>query len=650
MRSIAILLLVFCVPGYPQKPPLNEGALFGDMPVVTAATLRTETLEEAPADVTVITASDIRMRGFRTLAEALATVRGFDVTYDRLYHYVGVHGFSLPGDYNTRFLVMLNGHPLTETVYGSNNFFGQDFGLDMGLVERIEVVRGPSAALYGSNAILATINVVTKSPADRAVSSASVETDSFGERKAAMSASVDLGRGANLLIAGSLFNNAGQPLNRIDPGSPASWPDGERGYHTFANLVWRDWAVTAYFNSREKEPVVGWDEEMLRDRRGAYLRDQRNFVTLARDVRVGASGKMRFSASYDQYRYNDRFFYPNDGDALDFRNTARSEWTTTRFTYERPTGRLGELTVGAEGTFELRNLQRNLTAYPSVTEQLHVSRPDRAGAIFVQQECRIARRWTTLVGLRLDATRNFGTSVSPRVALVFQPSAKTAYKVVYGRPFRNPTAYEQYFEDGIQYVANGNLRQETAQTYEVSVERKLRPQLSLIAAGYYIRLAGMIEATMTPDAYWQFRNLSAVAARGAEVELTGSLWQRVKAGASLSLQQAEERSSGRLPNSARAIAKANVAIPVVRTAVWVAADVQYLSSRLTVSGAPTPGVGLAHVTGTWRRPFGSACDLQAGVHNLANRRYVDPIALAEETMRQDGRSLFVRLVWDFGSR
>jgi hypothetical protein len=132
----------------------NDKALFGDLPTVEAVSLHARTLAEAPANVTVNTAAEIHRYGYRTLAEARNSVAGFYVTYDHDDHYVGVSGISLPGDFNTRFLVMLNGPPLTDNIYNSNGFFGQDFGLDMDLVER------------GANGILANIDVVTRSPVD----------------------------------------------------------------------------------------------------------------------------------------------------------------------------------------------------------------------------------------------------------------------------------------------------------------------------------------------------------------------------------------------------------------------------------------------------------------------------------------------------
>ncbi|HEV2446803.1 MAG TPA: TonB-dependent receptor plug domain-containing protein, partial [Candidatus Sulfopaludibacter sp.] len=205
----------------------EDQVLFGDLPKVEAVALHAQSLTEAPANVSIITAADIRRYGYRTLAEALASVRGFYITYDHLYHYAGVSGISLPGDFNTRFLVMLNGHPLTDNIYDSNGFYGQDFGLDMDLVERIEIIRGPTSALYGSNGMLANINVVTRSPVDGERLRVSTETGSWGERKAEVSSTAYLGHGANLLVSGSVFNNAGDGI-----------ADGERGYHTFANLIW----------------------------------------------------------------------------------------------------------------------------------------------------------------------------------------------------------------------------------------------------------------------------------------------------------------------------------------------------------------------------------------------------------------------------
>ncbi len=632
----------------PAKP-VDDQVLFGDLPTVEAVSLHAQTLAEAPANVTVITAAEIHKYGYRTLAEALASVRGFYVTYDHEYHYAGVSGISLPGDFNTRFLVMLNGHPLTDNIYDSNGFFAQDFGLDMDLVERIEIIRGPTSALYGSNGMLANINVVTRSPVDGQPLSLSAEVDSAGERKLAASSSLYLGKGVNLLLAGSLFQNTGIPVPlsgmALAAGAPSSGvvsnADGERGYHTFANLIWRHWSFTAYFNNRDKQPPIGVGTSLSGDP-AQHAVDSRDLVG-ATYTRHAGGGEVRWQAFYDRYRYRDLYDYPVEGagQAVEsMRDDNLGDRIDSQFTYAVPLARVGTLTAGAEGFLDLRSLQYNLV---DGARQDIAGRTNRGGALFAQQEWKLTARWTLHGGLRLDETRNFGHFLSPRVAAVYQRSARTAYKLVYGHPFRNPSAFEQYYNDGgLSYLPAPPLHPESAHTFQGSMERRVGRGWTLTAAGFHYLIQHVIDAVSDPDGVEQYRNTGEIRSSGGELELSGKLPSGIETTASAVWQNA---SGGQprawLPNSPRQLVKFRVGAPAGRR-VFASADCQYTSARAAVLGGRLGGFPLAgaNVTARLNRRF----DLVAGVRNLFDRRYEDPIYLSVDRVPGDGRSVFLKLV------
>ena len=89
-----------------------------------------------------MTAEDIRRFGYTSLADVLRGVRGLYVTNDRNYTYIGVRGFLRPGDYTTRVLVLIDGHRLNDNVYDSGSV-GRESMLDVELIDRVEVIRGP---------------------------------------------------------------------------------------------------------------------------------------------------------------------------------------------------------------------------------------------------------------------------------------------------------------------------------------------------------------------------------------------------------------------------------------------------------------------------------------------------------------------------
>jgi outer membrane receptor protein involved in Fe transport len=135
---------------------------------VAAVSLREEKSSRAPASVFVVTADDIRSQGFETLEEVLRSVPGLFGYRDGLYPMMGVRGLGLPSDYTTRLLVMVDGHPLVNSVGIGESYLGRDLPVPMSAVKRVEVIKGPVGSVYGPTAFLGVVNVVTHAPGSAA--------------------------------------------------------------------------------------------------------------------------------------------------------------------------------------------------------------------------------------------------------------------------------------------------------------------------------------------------------------------------------------------------------------------------------------------------------------------------------------------------
>jgi outer membrane receptor protein involved in Fe transport len=613
---------------------------------IQTATLRKQSLQDAPASVTVVTAEDIRRYGYRTLSEALSNVRSFYTTSDGPSAYVGARGFSLLGDYNTRFLVLINGHHLTDNVYGAMYYFGQDFPLDMSLVEQIEIVRGPSSALYGSNGLFATVNIITKTPGNAAQRSVTGEIGQFGRQKLTASSTFPLGKEAKVLVSASVLHTGGRTVafpELANAGASPSRTDhvgDEAGYHLFADLTWRNWTVTALFGQHKYLVPSGWFGTDFGDT-GTTDLESRNFVEAAWSRPVGKNGEIRWRTYYDQYRYDGVYAY--DG----YRNFdgASGDWVGSQFVYQHQTSRFGTITVGGEVNVDLRNLQYNFGVTTSDAgsvrqDNFRISHPRKAYGVFVQEEFQLSPAWTAYLGGRVDHSTQDAPTFSPRLALVYKRSG-TTYKLMYGRAFRNPSTFERYWEPNVE------LHAEQINTFEIAREQKVHRRVNLITSAFHYRLGGLIEGVPISDDKLQYRNSSRADATGLEMEVNGQPTDWLETVGSFSVQRTRGTySGGRLQNSPVRLGQFRASVPLADQRLILGGAVRYVGSRLGADGSGVPAVTLADLTVTAPR-LHPHMELQFGIRNLMNAAYADPLSPEHLThlMPGAGRSVYVRLSW-----
>jgi len=461
-----------------------------------------------------------------------------------------------------------------------------------------------------------------------------------------------IGKNAKVLFSGSVFNNSGEsPLFFPEFNAPetnygqAVHMNGQKGYHFFSNLTWGKWNITAVFADRKEIQPISWGPTIFNDP-GTTVNDIRNYVeaTYTREV---AGGTLRWRTYYDAFHEQDRFDYQLDSSTVeDNRQSFFGEWVGTQLTYRFDTARFGTLTLGSEAKFDLRNLQSDRDISPAPVEIANIDRRDKSFALFAQDERRLSNHWKLDLGVRFDFSAYRHSFLSPRAALIYQPSSAWTYKFLYGRAFRNPSAFELFFDDGGRSGApNPNARPESADTVEVDVERKIGKRMNILASAYSYWLRDFLVGVFTDTGVIQYQNLGKVRATGFEVEVNGRPSSWLEAAASYAVQKSTNSDPDSiLQNSPQHVAKVRFAIPLGRK-FDVSSSMQYYSSRRTLGGAYVSPVYLADFTVTSQRLLPNF-DVQFGLRNAFNRNYSDPIALNPlvDTMQQPGRSVFVRLI------
>jgi outer membrane receptor for ferrienterochelin and colicins len=641
--------------GNPQGKDFTQMSLEELLQVeVVSASKFKQTAGQAPSSVTIITSEEIRNFGYRKLSEILRSARGFYFNNDRNYDYLGVRGFSRPGDYNTRILLLINGHRLNDPVFDSA-YVDLTFPVDVDAIDRVEIIRGPSSSLYGTNAFFGVINVITRTGEQLQGAEAAGEVWSYDTLKGSVNTGVRLANGLDVAVSGSMFDSKGQDLyfqEFDDPetnGGMARGDDYEKASKVNARLSIGGISFQGGFSSRKKGIPTGSFETIFGDSRTSTV-DEIGFFSAGYGKELNSKTRFSTDLYFDHYSYRGTYAYRDDSTGADYLQweSALGERWGAEAKIDRKISSSHLVSLGMEYRSSFKVEQKILDYKRSYLDD---DRSTFNTGIYIQDEIKLHPKLTLNLGLRHDHYESFGGTTNPRLAAIYSPEKNTTFKILYGQAYRAPNAYELYYQDGFSQVSNPELKPETIKTAELIMERKLGRNFQFIASGYRYWINDLIsQQRVESSELLKFMNLDDVSAFGLDVELAGKWKNGIIGHASYSLQKAHTPDAGEnLTNSPRHMLKLHMSMPVIREKLYAGLEADFMSRRDSLRGIEASGRWLTNVVfSTWKLPGGF--DLTAGIYNLFDQRYGDPASgeHRQALIYQDGRNFRVRLSCRFG--
>jgi outer membrane receptor protein involved in Fe transport len=600
----------------------------------------------APSAVRVLHADEIRAHGWRTLGDALASLPGLYTSYDRSYSYLGARGFQRPGDYNSRFLLLVDGYRLNDSVYGQATI-GTDFPIDMELVERIEYAPGPGSAVYGSSAYFGVINVITRWPETASGGEGLVEAGSAGSVGAVATLAGKLGAGTQALLSASDRRRDGEDLHfpeyAVDGADGiARGLDGERVRRLLLQARREGATFSLSHMKRHKEmPTAAFDQAFGEP--GSFVQDSRTMLSLGIERTLAPTLQLYGNVVYGRTDYHGDYVYEGSPLVVN-RDSSESTWLASDWRVLSTAIDRHTLVAGVDLQHDFARDQSNYDLDP-VARYLDDRRDGSRAGVFVNDELELARNLLLNVGLRYDHDSETGGDFSPRLALIRQ-SAATTWKLVYGRAFRSPNAYELFYEEQGSYsqLANPDLEPERIGTFELMATHELGRGTTLDGLLYHYDLSGLISQVPTETTGAMiFQNQGSATATGAEFGFAHRWQQGASLRASYAHARVDVEGDGRLTNSPRNLVKLNAIVPLLDDRLRLALEARHVSRR-DGQLASVPSYSLLNASVTLPQLPGGL-ELQATAHNLLGKRYFDAVGpeFRQNAIEQDGRRVMLTL-------
>lgn len=484
--------------------------LYGNEDMISIATGSQQLIAKAPAVASVITAKQIRTMGATDLDQVLETVPGLHVGvraagYNPIYTFRGINA-----ELNPQILMLINGIPISNLFHGDRNLVWG--GMPVNAISRVEIIRGPGSAVYGADAFAGVINVITKNAGDIDGTEVGLRAGSYNTRDIWLLHSNAWGE-AELAFTLEYHNTDGQdevidvdaqtPLDQVF-GTSASLAPGSvnlsrDNIDMRLDVTYRNWQVRAGLQRREDWGNGAGVAQAL-DSNNRYKSDRWNLDAIYRNASLTQNWSMTAQISYldtsQEVEEDLRIFPPGTnlgfgvlddglvGNPEVYERHYRANVSAFYQGFESHKIRLGS---GAYyGDLHKIRETKNFGIDPATGLPLPPNSPlvdvsDTPFAFipeenrknyyaFIQDEWKFSNDWELTAGARVDDYSDFGSTVNPRLALVWSAKHNLTGKLLLGRAFRAPSFAETLNVNNPVSLGNPDLDPETIQSYELAVD------------------------------------------------------------------------------------------------------------------------------------------------------------------------------------
>lgn len=461
---------------------------------VTVASRNEQTLRETPGVVTIITSEEIKNSGARDLIDVLRLVPGFDFAQD----IEGVIGIGVRGNWaqEAKMLFKIDGVDVVETAYGSLQF-GAHYPVNN--IDRIEIIRGPGSTIYGGNASLAVINIITRDGKKINGVGANVAygqmQNIYGRRTISIGGGREFKNGVNL--SANLYTGQANMSDRniSGPNGDINYADSSKIRPLLLNVGLKYKGLDArYIFDNYKYQVTGGNNTYL-------FSSHLGAISYNFKVNDKLSIIPRFS-----FKNQLPWFYLNKKDVEAYETNVRTARYTGAVQVDYKPLESLEIIGGSEYFYDMATV-----AHPSSSSFMFNGDKKQVTynniAAFLQAQ--YFSKWVNLTaGVRYDKHNRFGGVVVPRVVLT-KIFGKFHAKLMYSKAFRAPMIFNM--------DVNPNIKPEHVTVYEAEVGMMINDKMFVTLNLYDNSISSPIVYTYINDIE-NYSNGNHLGSRGIEFE------------------------------------------------------------------------------------------------------------------------------------